>query len=442
MRKPIQFIIILLKHALTGSRMYFAWISFLALVFAIGVCAYVVQYRNGLVVTNMTDQVSWGAYIANFTFLVGLAAAGVMVVIPAYLYKNKPLKKVVWIGEFLAIAAVLMCIMFVTVDLGHADRMWHLIPFIGKLNWPMSILSWDIIVLSGYLVINVFLITYAMYSKYHGGHPRKGLYVPIVFISMFWAVSIHTVTAFLYDWLGARPFWNSALVPPRFLASAFVAGPAFLVLSLQIIDKNSGFSVPKEAINNLRRIMAVMMVVNRFFFSSEIFTELDTGSGDAASAIYLLGGLEGRHLLVPYIWSAVALNIFAAFVFSIPKFALNRTLLNVACVAAFIGVWIEKGMGLVIPGFIPSPLGEMAEYQPSVIEGLVSAGIWAFGILAFTLSVKVGAEIERGSLHAEGVVPDLDEYATDAEPHSSPPVAHDVAATPKIAVAQGAEVSS
>lgn len=417
MRKPIQFIGILLKHAFRGSRLYFGWIALLTITFLVGVAAYIVQLREGLAVTNMTDQVSWGAYIANFTFLVGLAAAGVMVVIPAYVYKNKALKKVVWIGEFLAIAAVLMCIMFVTVDLGRPDQMWHLIPFIGKLNWPMSILSWDIIVLSGYLVINVFLITYAMYSKYHGGHPRKRFYIPIVFISMFWAVSIHTVTAFLYDWLGARPFWNSALVPARFLASAFVAGPAFLVLSLQIIDKYSGFSVPQKAIDSLRRIMAVMMVVNLFFFSSEIFTELFTGSGHAASAIYLLGGLEGRHLLVPYIWSAVALNIFAAFVFSIPKLALNRRLLNVACVAAFIGVWIEKGMGLVIPGFIPSPLGEMAEYQPSVIEGLVSAGIWAFGMLAFTLSVKVGAEIERGSLYAEGVIPDLHEY-DDEEEHA------------------------
>jgi len=421
MRKPIQFVAVLLKHAFTGSRLYLGWITLLFLIFLAGVFGYVMQLKYGLAVTNMTDQVSWGAYIANFTFLVGLAAAGVMVVIPAYLYKNEPFKKIVWIGEFLAIAAVLMCMLFVTADLGHPERAWHLIPFIGRLNWPMSILSWDIIVLSGYLVINTFLTTYAMYSRYHGGHPRRRFYIPVVFISMFWAVSIHTVTAFLYNWLGARPFWNSAIVAPRFLASAFVAGPAFLVLALQVIDKNSGFSVPKEAINGLRRIMAVMMVVNLFFFACEIFTEMYTGSAHAASAIYLLHGLQGRHLLVPYIWSAVSLNIFAAFVFGIPKFALNRRLLNVACVAAFVGVWIEKGMGLVIPGFIPSPLGEMAEYQPSIIEGLVSAGIWAFGILAFTLSVKVGAEIERGSLHAEGVVPDEDPHRTEQERMVSTP---------------------
>ncbi|NOY91854.1 MAG: polysulfide reductase NrfD, partial [Deltaproteobacteria bacterium] len=308
MRKPIQFVAVLLKHAFTGSRLYLGWIAFLFLIFLGGVFGYAMQLKHGLVVTNMTDQVSWGAYIANFTFLVGLAAAGVMVVIPAYLYKNKPFKKIVWIGEFLAIAAVLMCMLFVTADLGRPDRAWHLIPFIGRLNWPMSILSWDIIVLSGYLVINTFLTTYAMYSRYHGGHPRRRFYIPVVFISMFWAVSIHTVTAFLYNWLGARPFWNSAIVAPRFLASAFVAGPAFLVLALQVIDKNSGFSVPKEAINGLRRIMAVMMVINLFFFACEIFTEMYTGSAHAASAIYLLHGLEGRHLLVPYIWSAVSLN--------------------------------------------------------------------------------------------------------------------------------------
>src|SRR5262245_16731565 len=259
----------------------------------------------------MSDHVSWSVYIANFTFLVGVAAAAAMLVIPVYIYDRKELHDLVIFGELLAVAAILMCLAFVTVDLGRPDRFWHLIPGIGEFNFPGSMLSWDVIVLNGYLLLNVHICGYLLYCRYQNKRPARWFYIPFVFIAIGWAISIHTVTAFLYVGLGGRPFWNSAVVAPRFLASAFAAGPAFLILTLQIIGRVSAYRVPPRALLTLRNIVTIAMSINMFLLGSEMFTEFYTDSAHVASARYLLFGLEGRHALVPWIWTAIALNSVA-----------------------------------------------------------------------------------------------------------------------------------
>jgi hypothetical protein len=203
----------------------------------LGLNAYCKQFVQGLVVTGMSDEVSWGVYIANFTFLVGVAAAAVMMVIPVYIYDNEELHDLVIFGELLAVAAIIMCLLFVTVDLGRPDRFWHLIPGIGQMNFPKSMLSWDVLVLNGYLLLNVHICGYLLYCRYQKRKPSKWFYIPFVFLAIVWAISIHTVTAFLYVGLGGRPFWNASIVGPRFLASAFTAGPALIILALQVIRR-------------------------------------------------------------------------------------------------------------------------------------------------------------------------------------------------------------
>ena len=218
------------RLAFVGDWRYYTWMGALTVLCLLGLNAYAKQFANGLITTGMSDEVSWGVYIANFTFLVGVAAAAVMMVIPVYIYNNEELHDLVIFGELLAVAAILMCLAFVTVDLGRPDRFWHLIPGIGQFNFPASMLSWDVLVLNGYLLLNVHICGYLLYCRYRGRAPAKWFYIPFVFIAIVWAVSIHTVTAFLYVGLGGRPFWNSAIVGPRFLASAFTAGPALIIL--------------------------------------------------------------------------------------------------------------------------------------------------------------------------------------------------------------------
>jgi Ni/Fe-hydrogenase subunit HybB-like protein len=383
---------------LRGSRGYYLWILFLLSWMALGVFAYAHQLRVGLVATNMVDQIPWGAYIANFTYLVGMAAAAVMLVIPAYVYDDHAMHEVVVLGELLAVAVLTMCLAFVMVDIGRPDRFWHLMPVIGRFNWPMSMLSWDVIALNGYLVLNFTITTYLLFTKFRGRKPDRRKYVPLVFLAIFWAISIHTVTAFLYSGMGARPHWNAAILAPRFLASAFSAGPSLMIIALTIIRDVMKFPVKDQALNRLRQIVAVTMLINLFFFFSEIFTELYSYNHHAASMRYLLFGLQGHTKLVPYIWTAIALDVFAALVFTTRRLYANPTVLRLGCAAAIVGVWVEKGMGLVIPGFVPSPLGEVVDYVPSFTEFCVSAAIWAMGALVYTLLLKAAVPIELGEL--------------------------------------------
>lgn len=382
-----------------GSALYRGWLGLLTAGVVAGGVAYAVQLEQGLYVTNMTDQVSWGMYIANFTFQVGVAAAAVMVVIPAYAYRMKAFKRIVFIGEALALSAVITCLMYVTVDLGRPERAWHLIPWWGSLNFPASILSWDVVVLAGYFAINSTLVWLSLRGGYYGRRPNPRVYVSLVFVSMAWAISIHTVTAFLYSWLGARPFWNSAIVTPRFLTSAFVSGPAFLVLSLRIIRRFANYDVGDQVFVTFRRIMSVTILVNLFLFASEVFTELYGGSLHAASMRYLLFGHHEHIGLRAYIWTGLGLDVAAAAILLSPLSKRDRWF-DAACVAAYLGVWIEKGMALVVPGFIPTPLGEFVEYVPSVVEWVVSLGVWCFGLLVFSILVRLGVRIEQGTLRA------------------------------------------
>ena len=385
------------RIAFVGDWRYYAWMGALTVVVLLGLNAYAKQLVSGLISTGMSDQVSWGVYIANFTFLVGVAAAAVMMVIPVYIYNNEELHDLVIFGELLAVAAILMCLAFVTVDLGRPDRFWHLIPGIGQFNFPASMLSWDVLVLNGYLLLNLHICGYLLYCRYQGKKPAKWFYIPFVFLAIGWAVSIHTVTAFLYVGLGGRPFWNSSIVGPRFLASAFTAGPALIILALQVIRRITAYHITDRALLTLRGIVQVSMLINVFLLLNEVFKEFYSGNLHVVSSKYLFVGLHGHHALVPWIWTAITFNLIAMVLLVLP---VSRSLrwLNLTCVLCIIGIWIEKGMGLVIPGFIPTPLGQIVEYTPSLNETLVCVGIWAFGLLCYTIFLRMAVPIMQGRL--------------------------------------------
>lgn len=381
-----------------GSRKYHLWMGFLTLIMLTGTYAYQVQIREGLIVTGMSDQVSWGLYISNFTFLVGVAAAAVMLVLPTYVLKDMKLKEAVLIGEGLAVAALIMCLFFVTVDLGGPARAWHLLPGIGLFNWPQSMLAWDVLVLNGYLFINISIPLYILFHHYQGKEPDKRIYLPGVFISVFWAVAIHLVTAFLYAGLPSRPFWNSSLLGPRFLASAFAAGPALIILILQFIRRQTDYPVNPAALRRLAMVATVAAQINLIMLISELFKEFYSPTHHSLSAIYLFFGLEGHHALAPWIWTGIALNVIATIVLSIHFLREDFRFLTAASLLLFVGIWIEKGMGLIVPGFIPEPYGKIVEYSPSWVEILVTLGIWALGAFVFTILARVAIAVETGRL--------------------------------------------
>jgi len=395
---PVKNFFIVLKQVTLGNRYYYAWIGFLGLLIFIGAASYGIQLQKGLIVTAMRDQVSWGFYISNFTFLVGLAAAAVLLVVPAYIYNFKPIKEIVLFGELLAVAAITMCIMFVVIDMGRVDRLWHVMPFIGRMNFPVSLLAWDIIVLNGYLAINLFISFYALYQMAHNREYSLQIIKPLIILSIPWAVSIHTVTAFLFNGLSARPFWNASILAPRFLASAFCSGPAVMMIIFQIVRKVSKIEIDNKAIFKIAELVAYAMGINLFLLAAEFFKEFYSGSIHLAPMKYLYFGLHGHNALVPWMWAAMIFNITAFFLFLRPQTRENMLTLNIACILIIIGVYIEKGMGLSIPGFVPGTLGEIYEYTPTFVEKAVTVGVWATGALVYTVLMKFAIPIYTGEL--------------------------------------------
>jgi Ni/Fe-hydrogenase subunit HybB-like protein len=379
-----------------GNGAYWAWLAFLAVLILSGGEAYSRQLSSGLVVTAMRDQVSWGFYIGNFTFLVGVAAAAVVLVIPAYVYDWKPIREIVIYGELLAISAILMCLLFVTVDIGRPDRFWHLLPFAGRLNFPGSLLAWDVLVLNIYFVLNLTVATHILYRAFNGRPYDKRLVVPLVLLSIPMAVGIHTVTAFLYNGLAARPYWNSSILAPQFLASAFCSGPAILLIVLQVLRRFTAFEIRDEAIWKIAELMAYAMFLNLFLHGAEAFKEYYSDTEHLLYTRYWYQGLGGHHTLVPYAWSAVALNLSSFLLFIVPAARRHWLTLNIGCLATYAGCYIDKGMGLIIPGLTPDALGEIYVYTPSWTELRVAAGVFALGFLVFTLMLKVAVPISLG----------------------------------------------
>jgi len=384
----IVFISDCIRWSLSGGIVFYIYLAFLLVLMGAGLYAYGHQYQEGLAITGMSDIVSWGLYISNFTFFVGVAAAAVMLILPAYIYKDKDFHEVVIIGECVAVGALVICLLFITVDMGGPLKVWHMIPGIGLFNWPSSILTWDVLVLNGYLALNTLVPLYILYSNYHGRKPVEWKYRPFVFLSIFWAVSIHMVTAFLYQGLPARPFWNNPLLGPRFLASAFAAGPAVIMMVLIAIKERTSYPIDTTIFFKLKRIIVVSAVINLVMLFSEVFKEFYTFTHHSLPAQYLFFGLEGHNSLVPWIWTAITLNVLGTLLFAFDPTKGNPRYLMVAAISLFTGIWIEKGFGLIIPGFVPSPMGEVVDYSPSSLEILITLGVLATGVLVMTLLLK------------------------------------------------------
>jgi len=385
---------------LGGNRVYYAWLLLLVVCIVQALFAYAHQFERGLISTNMRDSVSWGFYIGNFTFLVGIAAAAVLLVIPAYVYDWKPIKEVVLFGEMLAVAAIVMCLLFVLVDMGRPDRFWHLIPGLGHMNLPSSIMAWDSVVLNIYLAINLFVASYLVYCAFYGIQYNRRIVVPLVILSIPMAVSIHTVTAFLYNGMAGRPYWNSAILAPRFIASAFCSGPALLLILFQILRKVSAFEIKDEAIHKVAELMAYAMALNLFLFGAEVFKEYYSNTQDLVHYEYLFRGLHGAPSPIAlYAWMSLGFAIISFFLFLIPKTRTAPLTMNIGAVMIYLSVYIEKGIALIIPGFTPDTLGQVYQYVPSAIELRVAAGVFGVGFLLFTLMVKVSVSIlfERGN---------------------------------------------
>ena len=389
----LRFVIGSFKILTKGRKSYFAWVTFLILLIIWGAFGYARQLSQGLIITHMRDSVSWAFYIGNFTFLVGVAAASVMLVIPAYIYHWKPIKEITIFGELLAVCAVVMCICFIIVDIGNPLRFWHMLPIIGTLNFPSSLLSWDFFVLMSYFLLNLVIVVYLLYCNFYKREYKISFVMPLILFSIPLAIGIHTTTAFLFNALPGRPYWNSALLAPRFLASAFCSGPAILLILFQILRRITKFEIKDEAIWRIAELMVYAMFIYLFFTIAELFKEFYSGTEHILYWEYLLFGVGKNHELVLYSWSSIIMGSIAFILFLIPSTRKDFRTLNIGAVLIYGSVYIEKGIALVIPGFTPDTLGQIYVYTPSLTEIRTAVMIFSAGFLLFTFLTKIAIAI-------------------------------------------------
>jgi molybdopterin-containing oxidoreductase family membrane subunit len=381
----------MLELAIKGSKKYYGWMTVLLAVIGVGLIFYLWQLSFGLGITGMSRDVSWGFYIAQFTFLVGVAASAVMVVLPYYLHNYKAFGRITILGEFLAVASVTMCALFIFVDLGQPMRVINVMLY----PTPNSVLFWDMIVLNGYLFLNIIIGWKVLEAERNGIAPP--LWVkPLIYLSIPWAVSIHTVTAFLYCGLPGRGFWLTAILAPRFLASAFASGPSFLILLCLIVRKLTHFDPGKEQIQSLAKIVTYGIIINVFFFLCEVFVVFYSQIPEHMDHLkYLFFGLHGHGVLVPWMWSSISLMVLAIILLVPSATRKNETILAVACVFVFIGTWIDKGLGMISGGFVPNPLHHVNEYVPTIPEIIITIGVYATGFLVLTALFKIAVSVKE-----------------------------------------------
>jgi molybdopterin-containing oxidoreductase family membrane subunit len=381
----------MLELALKGSKKYYGWMTALIAVIGVGFGCYLWQLSFGLGITGMSRDVSWGFYIAQFTFLVGVAASAVMLVLPYYLHNYKAFGKITILGEFLAVASVTMCLLFIIVDLGQPMRAFNVLLY----PTPNSILFWDMIVLNGYLFLNIVIGWQVLEAERNGVAPPAWV-KPLIYVSIPWAVSIHTVTAFLYCGLPGRGFWLTAILAPRFLASAFAAGPSFLILLCLLVRKLTKFDPGKEQIQTLSKIVTYGIILNVFFLLCEVFVVFYSKIPEhMAHMKYLFVGLHGHGVLVPWMWTSVALMLLSIILLVNPVTRKNEAILSIACLCVFFGTWIDKGLGMISGGFVPSPLHHVNEYVPTIPEIVITVGIYATGFLILTALFKMAVSVKE-----------------------------------------------
>ncbi len=381
----------MLEIALKGSKNYWIWIVCLLAVMGAGALVYLDQFINGLMITGMSRDVSWGFYIANFTFLVGVAAGGVMVVIPYYLHDYEKFHRITILGEFLAVASLIMCLLFIVVDLGQPIRMLNVLLY----PTPHSMLFYDMIVLNGYLFLNILVGWKVLEAERNQVEPVWWT-KPLVYVSIPFAIGIHTVTAYLYCGLPGRGYWLTAILAPRFLASAFAAGPSFLIILCYLIRKFTKFDPGWEAMQTLSKIVCWAIIANLFFFLCECFVVYYSNiPGHKAHIGYLLFGYHGYNALVPWMWTGLILMALGAVFLLIPNLRSNPTLLPVTCAMIFIGAWIDKGLGMISGGFVPSPLHHVTEYAPTGKEIIITLAVYATGFLILTILYKLACTVKE-----------------------------------------------
>ncbi len=390
------------SYSIKGGSKYYAWLLFLGFFILVGSYTAYRQLTGGLILTGATDQVTMESFFANFIFTAHIAAAAVLVVAPGYLYHRKDMKELAVLGEIVAMVFVATGITFILFHMGRPDRTWHMVPGIGFLNFPNSMLSFDTIVLNVYLFLNLFGVVYILYKKYTGTFREKEMsrwFTAIVFLAIAWGPLIHIVTAFVLASNARISPWDTAVLPFAFLTMAGASGPALIVLIFLLVRKYTKLVINDPVIDLMTTIIAWSLGILMLVFAAEIFTVLYSGTEHSASMKFSMFGHNGLNMFVPWFWVIMGALVgsFIALLFRKVRHSYDLWL-PLVNVVIFFAILLEKPMILVFPAFSPSPLGEYTEYHVTLIEFFNVLLVWALGFLFLTLILKGAIGILTGEV--------------------------------------------
>lgn len=387
------------------------------------------EHRGGMVYTALDDWVAWGLYISFFVFWVGVAAAGVLFGVAAYVFRDKGFMRLAPLAEVQAVAALIVALLLVLVDVGRPIRTIQLLalPIVAQLQFPnpQSIFDYDFTVLNGYLVVNLIGILIAVHWYRRGPKyaPPKWLMYLFMLIAAPLAIGIHTVTGFISQPLTARPIWNAPLLAPRYVATALAAGPAMLLIVSVIAEKfYKKFKVPNYVYEKTLIAATAAMIVGLYFTLSEAqelfwYTTEPHKRAQAIGifnfavmpfcalmkpilkdfAVFFSGtnfngcswGYPGMEYLalMNFFWIVVGslAVILTIFVPRLRKTRKGVVFLSALIILAVVG---EKTLPIVIPGYTPDVLGKLAIYYPTPMEWALTVAAHAAGMMVYMLLAR------------------------------------------------------
>ncbi len=365
------------------------WYGLLTGAMVVGLVCFVYQWIHGLAVTGLSNTISWGMYIIAFMFLVGISAGGLIVAAGAELIGSERFASLQRLAVILSGTAILTAAISIVPDLGRPQFVWRMI---RQPHWT-SPLIWDVIIIAVYLTIaalDLYILTRP--------RPRPGVLRRVAFVALPAAVLVHSITAWIFGLLVARPFWNTALLAPMFITSALVSGLGLLIVTARIVERVTDWRPAATVYDDLGKLMVWFLAADGFLLFAEILTTYASRVPDHLKQLNVL--MFGR--LAPVFWAEVAIGVLAPFAICASRLRRRRGWVVAAGFLAMLGVFAKRinivmtsmfvplvGLAPGIPngrpgqGFAPDPI-----YVPTWVELGILLGLAGFFGALVTLGVR------------------------------------------------------
>lgn len=360
----------------------------------VGIVFWMIQLNGGMVQTNMRNLTPWGLYITAFMFFVGLSAGGLIISSVPTAFGMKGFGGISKVAIMTSIASVCAAIGFVVVDLGGPLRLWELFVY-SNLTSP---LMWDILVIGTYLVLSCIYLWAHM--RYEAGKITHTTMRIISVIALCVAISVHTVTAWIFSLAPAHEFWHTALMGPWFVVSALDCGTALVLIAVLWLRKVGYLKLDQQHVINLAKMLGVFVLVDLYFFACDLITSGYFGQSDVVQML-----ISGQ--LAPFFWAQIILMILALVLVFTPKLR-TSTGVMVASVLTIVAVFFKRCQ-ILLGGFQIADIAlpqqptqytipnwqngvetayESLIYWPQPIEFCIALGVVSLGVLVFLLGLK------------------------------------------------------